>query len=83
MPRSVANESFANWTGHRIGNEWRHELNIGGGALAKGLAAMNLDSLAVGHPIHQPILTTGEIDSALDQITYGKGGRVLSMSPPI
>lgn len=73
------NESFANWMGYRIGNEWRPELNIGVGALAEGFEAMNLDALEVGRPIHQPIATNGEIDSAFDAITYGKGGHVISM----
>ena len=31
------NESFANWMGYRIGNEWRPELKIGVGALGRGL----------------------------------------------
>jgi hypothetical protein len=73
------NESFANWMGYRIGQEWRPELNIGVGALAEGLNAMNTDALEVGRPIHQPILTNGEIDSAFDSITYGKGGQVVAM----
>lgn len=73
------NESFANWMGYRIGNEWRPELNIGVGALAEGFAAMNLDALETGRPIHQPIATNAEIDSAFDAITYGKGGHVISM----
>ena len=47
------NESFANWMGYRIGNEWRPELNIGVGAIDEGLATMNLDSLAAG-PAHPP-----------------------------
>ena len=49
------NESFANWMGYRIGNEWRPELNIGVGALDEGFGAMNTDALEVGRPIHQPI----------------------------
>ncbi len=73
------NESFANWMGYRIGNEWRPELNIGVGATEEGFAAMNTDSLKVGRPIHQAILTNGEIDSAFDGITYGKGGHVIGM----
>ena len=47
------NESFANWMGYRIGNEWRPELNIGVGALGEGFGAMNTDALTVGRPIHQ------------------------------
>ncbi|HEU4655440.1 MAG TPA: M1 family aminopeptidase [Steroidobacteraceae bacterium] len=73
------NESFANWMGFRIGNEWRPELNIGVNAIDEALAAMGTDALTVGRPIHQPILTNGEIDSAFDRITYGKGGQVIGM----
>ena len=73
------NESFANWMGYRIGNEWRPELNIGVGALDEGFRAMNTDALAVGRPIHQPISENTQIDSAFDGITYGKGGQVVAM----
>ena len=73
------NESFANWMGYRIGNEWRPELNIGVGALEEGFRAMNTDALEVGRPIHQPITQNNQIDSAFDNITYGKGGQVVAM----
>ena len=73
------NESFANWMGYRIGNEWRPELNIGVGALGEGFGSMNTDALVVGRPIHQPINENSEIDSAFDSITYGKGGQVVAM----
>ncbi|ESQ89190.1 hypothetical protein ABENE_14555 [Asticcacaulis benevestitus DSM 16100 = ATCC BAA-896] len=73
------NESFANWMGYRIGNEWRPELNIGVGAVEEGFDAMGSDALKVGRPIHQPITRNGDIDSAFDGITYGKGGQVVSM----
>ena len=73
------NESFANWMGYRIGNEWRGDLNIGSGALAEGFAAMQTDSLIAGRPIHQPITRNGQIDAAFDTITYGKGGHVVAM----
>lgn len=73
------NESFANWMGYRIGNEWRPELKIGVGALGEGFGAMNTDALVVGRPIHQPITENGQIDSAFDNITYGKGGQVIAM----
>jgi len=73
------NESFANWMGYRIGNEWRPELNIGVGAIDEGFSAMNTDALVAGRPIHQPILENGQIDSAFDGITYGKGGQVVAM----
>ncbi len=73
------NESFANWMGYRIGNEWRPELGIGVGALAEGFGAMNTDALEVGRPIHQAITENSQIDSAFDTITYGKGGQVVAM----
>ena len=73
------NESFANWMGYRIGNEWRPELNISVGALDEGFRAMNTDALEVGRPIHQPITENSQIDGAFDGITYGKGGQVVAM----
>ena len=73
------NESFANWMGFRIGNEWRPELNIKAGALAEGFTAMRTDALVAGRAIHQPIPTNAQIDEAFDSITYGKGGHVVAM----
>ncbi len=73
------NESFANWMGYRIGNEWRPDLKITAGARAEGFVAMYTDSLLAGRPIRQAITKNSEIDSAFDSITYGKGGQVVSM----
>ena len=73
------NESFANWMGYRIGNEWRPDLNIGAGALAEGFAAMNTDALVAGRAIHAPIAKNAQVDAAFDTITYGKGGQVVAM----
>ncbi|RSV45946.1 M1 family peptidase [Sphingomonas sp. ABOLD] len=73
------NESFANWMGYRIGNEWRPGLQIELNAIEEGFDAMDLDALAAGRPIHQPIPNDGDIDAAFDQITYGKGGQVVAM----
>ena len=73
------NESFANWMGYRIGNQWRPDLHIADGALAEGFAAMNTDALLAGRPIHQPITQDSQIDAAFDSITYGKGGQVVAM----
>ena len=73
------NESFANWMGFRIGDEWRPELNIKAGALAEGFTAMRTDALVAGRAIHQPIPTNAKIDEAFDSITYGKGGHVVAM----
>ena len=73
------NESFANWMGFRIGNQWRPDLNIKAGALAEGFQAMRTDALVAGRAIHQPIPTNQQIDEAFDSITYGKGGHVVAM----
>ena len=73
------NESFANWMGYRIGNEWRPDLKIGAGAIEEAFGAMNTDALKAGRAIHQKIKTNGEIDSAFDAVTYGKGGQVVAM----
>lgn len=73
------NESFANWMGYRIGNEWRSDLKLDTAAIGKAFDAMNLDALASGRAIAQPTTTNAEIGSAFDPITYGKGGQVVSM----
>ncbi|UZK67224.1 M1 family metallopeptidase [Sphingomonas sp. M1-B02] len=73
------NESFANWMGYRIGNEWRPDLNIGTGAIDEAFDAMQLDALSVGRPIHERITNDANVDAAFDQITYGKGGQVVAM----
>ncbi len=73
------NESFANWMGYRIGNEWRPELNIGTGAIDEAFEAMDTDALKVGRPIHEAITSNADVDSAFDTITYGKGGQVVAM----
>ena len=73
------NESFANWMGYRIGSQVRPDLNIGGGAVAEGFAAMDTDALLAGRPIRQAITSNAQIDSAFDSITYGKGGQVIAM----
>lgn len=73
------NESFANWMGYSIGDAWRPDLNIAGGALAEGFSAMATDSLAAGRPVRQRIERSAQADSAFDGITYGKGGHVIAM----
>lgn len=73
------NESFANWMGYRIGNEWRPDLKVGLDAIDEAFDAMDLDALAAGRPIHGKIARDSEIDTAFDQITYGKGGQVVGM----
>ncbi|EJL33860.1 M1 family metallopeptidase [Novosphingobium sp. AP12] len=73
------NESFANWIGYRVGEQWRPDLGIAGDALGAGYEAMETDALLAGRPIRQPIARSSDIDSAFDAITYGKGGHVVGM----
>ncbi len=73
------NESFANWVGYYIADQWRPDLRVWEGALGEGFEAMDTDALVAGRPIREPILTNGQIDAAFDSITYGKGGHVIAM----
>ncbi len=73
------NESFANWVGYYIADQWRPDLHVWEGALGEGFEAMDTDALIAGRPIRQPIVDNGQIDAAFDSITYGKGGHVIAM----
>ncbi|HXY75320.1 MAG TPA: M1 family metallopeptidase [Steroidobacteraceae bacterium] len=73
------NESFAEWMGVKIADDWRPDLGIGKEQLNSTLEAMNVDALRVGRPIHQPIATNAQIASSFDSITYQKGAGVLGM----
>jgi len=73
------NESFAEWMGTKIADQWRPDLGIGAIQLADAFDAMDADALGHGRPIHQEITRNSEIVSAFDSITYDKGAQVLSM----
>lgn len=73
------NESFAEWMGKKIAQQWRPELGIGASELADAFNAMDTDSLGHGRPIRQVISENRQIASAFDSITYEKGAQVLSM----
>ena len=73
------NESFAEWMGVKVANQWRPDLGIAATQLSDAFDAMNADALGHGRPIHQAITKNTEIDSAFDAITYLKGAQVLSM----
>lgn len=72
-------ESFATWLGYRIGGKWRADLGTEAGALRDGFAAMDLDALAAGRAMRQPVQAEPEALGAFDPISYGKGGQVLGM----
>ena len=73
------NESFAEWMGMKVADEWRPDLAIGATQLSDAFAAMDADALGHGRPIHQTITKNTAIVSAFDSITYQKGAQVLSM----
>jgi aminopeptidase N len=73
------NESFAEWMGKKIADEWRPDLGIGTSRLQEAFAAMDVDSLGRGRPIRQQITRNRQIASAFDLITYQKGAQVVSM----
>lgn len=73
------NEAFATWMGNAAldlrdpKDLFRRDL------LASSARTMVTDSLASARQIRQPILSSHDIASAFDGITYRKGGGVLSM----
>ncbi len=73
------NESFAEWMGKKIANEWRPDLGIAAQELGEAFGAMDLDSLGRGRPIRQAITENSQIASAFDGITYQKGAQTVSM----
>jgi aminopeptidase N len=73
------NESFAEWMGMKIANEWRPDFRIAALELSDAFEAMDADALGHGRPIHQAITKNTQIASAFDSITYQKGAQVLSM----
>jgi aminopeptidase N len=73
------NESFAEWLGKKIAQQWNPELGIGASELAEAFAAMDTDSLGRGRPIRQIITDDRQIAGAFDEITYQKGAQVLAM----
>jgi aminopeptidase N len=73
------NESFAEWLGNKIANQWRPDLDVPVVQLSEALSAMDTDALGRGRPIHQEITESRQISSAFDDITYLKGAQVLSM----
>ncbi|HXY96926.1 MAG TPA: M1 family metallopeptidase [Steroidobacteraceae bacterium] len=73
------NESFAEWMGSKIGDEWRPQLGIEQEQLDNTLQAMNTDALRAGRPIHQAVETNLQIATTFDDITYEKGAGVIGM----
>lgn len=73
------NESFATWMEYKISQAVRPEQDYSRETLRSALNVMRLDELPSARHIHNPVNGPDDIDNAFDDITYSKGGAVLSM----
>ncbi|HEX8817895.1 MAG TPA: M1 family metallopeptidase [Terriglobales bacterium] len=73
------NEGFATWMSSKPIEAWKPEWNLQLDDLLGTTRAMDADSLASTHPIHQNAQTPGEIVELADAITYDKTAAVLRM----
>jgi aminopeptidase N len=73
------NEGFATWMSSKPIEAWKPEWNLQLDDLLATTRAMDADSLANTHPIHQDAQTPGEIVELADSITYDKTAAVLRM----
>jgi alanyl aminopeptidase len=73
------NESFATWMEYKISKTVRPDEEFSRATLASALNVMRLDELPSARQIHNPVNNPDDIDNAFDDITYSKGGAVLSM----
>ena len=76
---SWLNESFADWLGYRIADQWRPDIRVRTRGFEDAFNSMNTDSLTVGRPVHVALTNTLN-DAALDGITYGKGSQTIGMT---
>ncbi|MBV9571562.1 MAG: M1 family metallopeptidase [Alphaproteobacteria bacterium] len=73
------NESFATWMEYKIAQKVRPDQEFQRSTLSNSLNVMRLDELPSARQIHNPVNNPDDIDNAFDDITYSKGGAVLSM----
>jgi alanyl aminopeptidase len=73
------NESFASWMEAKVVAPWQPAWDLDIDAVVGRSRVMQEDSLDSARAIRQPIVTAGDINSAFDGITYGKGEAVLRM----
>ncbi len=74
------NESFATWITPRMIEGWQPTWDAPVQRVQGRSWALETDSLATARRIRQPIEHAGDIRSAFDGITYGKGAAVLTMT---
>jgi alanyl aminopeptidase len=73
------NESFATWMEYKIAQTVHPDEEFARATLGSSLGVMRLDELPSARQIHNPVRNPDDIDNAFDDITYSKGGAVLSM----
>ncbi|MBZ4421034.1 M1 family metallopeptidase [Myxococcus sp. RHSTA-1-4] len=73
------NESFADWLAYKVVTQWKPEWRWDVRRVEARGHAMEEDRLVNARSIRQPIESPGDINSAFDGITYGKGAAVLAM----
>ncbi|SEM23475.1 alanyl aminopeptidase [Stigmatella aurantiaca] len=74
------NESFASWMTPRIVEGWQPTWDAMADRVRGRSGALEVDSLVSARRIRQPIENEGDIRTAFDGITYGKGSAVLAMT---
>jgi cytosol alanyl aminopeptidase len=72
------NEGIATWMEMRIVEKWRPTLSSRIDSIVSGQEVMDHDGLVSARAIRQPVVSTGDAESAFDTITYEKGAAVLS-----
>ncbi len=72
------NEAFASWIELKLLDEWHPDWQLRADS-ARSIAVFRADSLTTSRKIRQPIESPGDIGTAFDGITYGKGQAVIQM----
>src|SRR5262249_27713010 len=71
--------SFASWLGEKVTGRFAPGWGLDVERVENRAAALAADSLSSARRLRQPIASNDDIESAFDEITYGKGEAVLEM----
>jgi len=74
------NEAFASWIVPRIVEGWQPKWDAPVQRLQYRSWSLDSDGLVTARRVRQPIENAGDIRTAFDDITYGKGSAVLAMT---
>ncbi|HKD18066.1 MAG TPA: ERAP1-like C-terminal domain-containing protein [Thermoanaerobaculia bacterium] len=73
------NESFATWMADKMLIDWKPEWGVAVGRVVDRSDIMYNDTLVSARKIRQEIASADDIANAFDQISYAKGGAVITM----